>query len=249
MAGVNVGQTDAHTTSLPSRAPLPPAQRPSSAQRSSSAPKQPRAVRQVAATGRRKRQVPWVVAGLLIVTGSALGFALWADTQSQRTNALVAAVDIPVGAPITRTHLREVSIGVVDEVAVLPSSQLNVVVGQIAQTGIPTGTILGPQHLGANFEIPVGRAVVGASLTAGAYPLTGLRIGDPVRLYEVANSQKADAEEFLIGEAEVWAVEPIELGGEPRIFLSLLVEDAAAGLVTNAVARDRLHVVLTPRVS
>lgn len=212
-------------------------------------PRMPRPVRQVGATARRKRQVPWVVAGVLLISGSALGFALWADAQSDRETVLIAATDIAAGETIEPLDLREASISLGDGVVAVPSSQLSWAVGQVAQGPIPLGSLLAPQDLGTDFGVPAGRAVVGASLPAGAFPLSKLDVGDPVQLFSAAASRNEDAGERLLGDGEVWAIEPINLGGEPRVFVSLVVDASIAGAAANAEAHDRLIVVLAARAS
>lgn len=194
---------------------------------------------------RRKRQMPWVLAGLLLVSGSALGFAVWADMQSERTRVLVAARDIALGQTVEQWDFREASVAVDDAMAFVASRELGTVVGQTAQSAIPEGAVVAPAHLGDKVGVPAQMAVVGASLDAGAFPVSDLARGDLVDLFEVAASRQDESGEQRIGAGEVWAVEGIDLGGEPRIFLSLLVASDIAGAVTNAEARDLLHVVLS----
>lgn len=199
--------------------------------------------------GRSRRQIPWVVAGVLLVAGSALGFAIWADMQSERTRVLVASTDIALGQVIDPQDLREAAIAVDGAMEFVSTQRLAEVVGQTAQSTIPAGTVLVSAHVGDEHGVPDGMAVVGAALNAGAFPVTDLAIGDRVDLYEVASSRQDASTEVLLGVGEVWSVERIELGGEPRIFLSLLVDAAISGAATNAVARDLLHVVLVSGAS
>ncbi len=196
-------------------------------------------------TPQRRKQMPWAVLGVLLVSASILGFFVWSQQQAERTPVLVAANDIDAGAMIERSDLRVVSIGSDPGVVLLAQGQQDLVVGQIARGPIPAGTPLSRLLVVETDAVPVGMAVVGAPLSPGEYPTSALRAGDQVEMVTVvARSGAADQAIEVIGVATVWTIEDLLSGGEPRLFISLLVEEHQSAVVANAVSQDQLRLVL-----
>lgn len=194
-------------------------------------------------TPQRRKQLPWAILGVLLVSGSILGFALWSQQQAQRVPVLVAANDIDAGAVIERDDLTLVSIGSDPGVRLLVASQQDLVLGQIARGPIPQGTPLSELLLAETDALPAGQAVVGAPLSPGEYPTSALRAGDTVEMVRVA-PRTGDEPVEVLGTATVWTVEDLFSGSEPRLFVSLLVDQELSASVADAVSRDEFRLVL-----
>ncbi|MFV1989584.1 MAG: SAF domain-containing protein, partial [Acidimicrobiales bacterium] len=200
----------------------------------------------IAGTGnpRRKRQLPWVVLGVLLVSSSILGFALWSIAQGERTAVLVASSNIDAGAVIQRGDLVAIGVGADAGVRLLEQNQIDLIVGRRARGPIPAGTPLSLQLVTNTDALPKGSAVVGAALSAGEYPTSALRAGDSVQLIQVAGGANA-AEDGLriLGVAKVWTIESLSGSAEPRLFISLLVDESQTVEVANAVSLGQLRLV------
>lgn len=197
-------------------------------------------------TSRRSKQLPWVALGALLVTGSMLGFALWTVSQGERTPAIVAARDIDAGDVIETADLAVVSIGADPGAVLLDASDGGLIVGEIARGPIPAGTPLSSGLVTQVGAVPDGEAVLGASLSPGEYPTGQLRAGDQVRLIETLDglaTQNGDVPQ-VVANATVWSVEELLTSNEPRLFVSLLVDETDVPLVANLESQGRLRLVL-----
>lgn len=197
-------------------------------------------------TPQRRRQLPWAVLGVLLVAGSVLAFALWSQQQAERIPVLVAASDIDAGAVIDRGDVTLISIGSDPGVRLLDATQQSLVVGQVARGPIPQGTPFSELLVVAETDsVPAGQAVVGAPLSPGEYPTSALRAGDIVQMVRVLPRTGVGEQDVeILGTATVWTIEDLFAGSEPRLFVSLLVEDVLAPEVANAVSQDQFRLVL-----
>ncbi len=194
-------------------------------------------------TPERRRQLPWAILGVLLVAGSILAFALWSQSQAARVPVLVAANDIDAGSVIDRDDLTLVSIGSDPGVRLLDASQQDLVLGQVARGPIPKGTPLSELLLAETDALPDGQAVVGAPLSPGECPTSALRAGDTVEMVRVS-PRTGDEPVEVIGTATVWTVEDLLSGSEPRLFVSMLVDQELSAAVADAVSRDEFRLVL-----
>lgn len=196
-------------------------------------------------TPQRRKQMPWAVLGVLLASASVLGFFLWSQQQAERTPVVVAANDIDAGAVIERGDLRMVPIGSDPGVVLLQQGQQDLVVGQVARGPIPAGTPLSELLVVETNAIPIGQKVVGATLSPGEYPTSALRAGDQVEMVRVVPRSGAEDQAIeVIGVATVWTIEDLYSGSEPRLFISLLVDEAQSATVANAVSQDQFRLVL-----
>lgn len=198
-----------------------------------------------AGTPQRRKQMPWAVLGVLLACSSVLGFFMWSQQQSERTPVLVAATSIDAGEVIERSDLRLVAIGSDPGVVLLEQRQMDLIVGQVARGPIPEGTPMSELLVVETNAVPERRKVVGALLSPGEYPTSALRAGDQVEMVRVVPRSGADDQAIeVIGVATVWTIEDLYAGAEPRLFISLLVEEDQSGTVANAVSLDEFRLVL-----
>lgn len=193
---------------------------------------------------RSRRQVPVMLLGVLLVAGSALGVALWSGAQSDRESVLVAAGDLQPGQVLTAVDLRAELVAVPGSVGVVREGDLDRLVGSTVRVPVEEGELLAPSMVVDESQVvPDGMALVGASLTVGRFPPTGLRSGDAVVLVDASNDG-ADR----LGVGEVFSVVEVTEGARAGdVTVGLLVEDsglldAAAG----AAAAGSLTLVAVP---
>lgn len=200
-----------------------------------------------AGRGARRRQLPWIGVGVLLVAMSMLGFSLWSVQQSARTPVLVAGRELAPGDVIQRSDIVLVNVGADAGLTVAGADEEASIVGRVARGPIPVGTPLSSALVVAPSEaVPSGRAVVGTLLEPGQYPAGNLRAGDRVRLIRTSASSSATgdvASSLTVGEATIWAIEPV-VEGRRELFVSLLVDERAAETVADVAAADRLRLVL-----
>jgi len=192
----------------------------------------------------RQRRTSWVALGVLLVLGAGLGVVLWSSTLTERRTVLVASQQIEPGHRIERSDLREASVNADAAIAAESSTALDQVVGQVAQSVIPSGTPVQRSMLGDVTTVPKGSVVVGASLAAGEYPTSGLRTGDSVTLVETTVGASSAATSKVLAQGTVWAVETVASGGQDRLFISVVVAEEQGATVANAAATNRLRLLL-----
>ena len=108
----------------------------------------PVAPRVAAPKGRRR---PLMLAlGLALVAVGALTSVWLVSSASQRVAVLVLARDVPYGSPITAADLTTTDVSVDPNVATIPASELDTVVGSVAATSLSAGSLLSrPQFTAA----------------------------------------------------------------------------------------------------
>lgn len=186
----------------------------------------------------RRVQVPWLVLGLLLVAGSALGFATWAGGLDERVEVLVAARPLDAGATLGPGDLATASVGADASVALLGAEEADRVVGRRLVAPVAQGTLLQEGLLASGAAVAEGTAVVGLALAPGAVPTSTLGVGDRVAVVAGPGPEgRGGAEELAT--AEVFAVEDTGDGVGTRV-VSLALPAADAPAVAGAADRVRL---------
>lgn len=193
----------------------------------------------------RRRQMPWIAAGVVLVVLTTLGFVFVGQSLSQRSPVIVAAGPIEAGQEISRADLRYVDVATDPGLSTLGPSEEALVIGSAARGPVPEGTPLtADMVVEASALVPEGEAIVGAVLEPGRYPVSGLRAGDVVRLVNTAPDADVLGSADL-GSAIVWSIEPTPDGVGADRFVSLRIDEAAAAPIGRAGAAGELLLVLT----
>jgi hypothetical protein len=197
--------------------------------------------------GPRVRRVPWIALGVILVLVGALGFGLMLQSAGDRTSVVVASRDINPGQQIERADLRLVDMAVDGEAALLTAAERDGLVGQVATSRIPAGSVVNRDQFAADSGLKSGQVVIGVPLGPGGVPVPDLRVGDRVRLLETAaEGEEAEADDDVepLGTADVYLVTP---GSQPDVtFVSLAVTEDHAQGIADAAAAQRLRLVLVP---
>lgn len=124
----------------------------------------------VGSLGRRRRSVPHLVAGALLVSCCTAAGAWWSVTAGERQPALALAHPMTVGDVLAAGDLREVSIAVDGGVDAIPATEASAIVGKRLAVSLPAGVLLPRGALGAAPTPPQGRAVAALALQPGQAP-------------------------------------------------------------------------------
>ncbi|KAB8166431.1 flagellar biosynthesis protein FlgA [Streptomyces sp. 3MP-14] len=191
----------------------------------------------------RRRQVPYLLVGVLLVLGCGLGGVLVASQLGDREAVLVLARPVTVGQKISAGDLREVSLALDPGVEVIRAGALPDVAGQPVAYSLPAGTILSPEALGDPLVPPAGRAVTAVPLERGQFP-PGLQPGSTVDIVAgQAEGTTAGGESWpgTSWTAVVTAIEDTGDGQKAVATVQLDVEDAQA---MAAWPTEDLHLVV-----
>jgi hypothetical protein len=184
----------------------------------------------------RRRRMPFVAVGSLLVIVCVLAYAYGAVQLGDRIQVLAAARSVAVGQAITAADLNQVSAARDSGVQLIPAAQAGQVVGRTAVVPLVAGTLLTPEQLGDAAFPPAGKVTASVALKPGQYP-QGLAAGARVAAYVSAtpqNGQPAPAASSAAGGASPARVPAVVLGvdlagdGQGATVVTLLL-DAADG--------------------
>jgi hypothetical protein len=195
----------------------------------------------------RRRQVPWIVAGVLLVVGCALAFGVASVRASHGEDVLALARSVPAGRAVQPGDLRVVKVtptaGLDPVLAVRESST----VGRPAAVDLVAGTLLTPADLGTRSG--GSGDVVAVALKAGAYP-PSLGPGGRVDVVPVvggssSGSAPISGQSGSIG-AVVLSVDATAPGSSADAVVSLQVNPADADEVAALAAAGQIALVELP---
>jgi hypothetical protein len=192
-------------------------------------------------THQRRVRIPELAVGVLVVAGCALGAVLWQASAVERDAVLALRNDVSRGEAVSADDLRVVYVSSDDPIGHVAEGRLADVVGRVAATDLPAGTLLSPALLVAGAAVEPGQGVVGLALEPGQVPTATLRAGDVVNV--VAGG--TDIDNVLAQRAEVYAIE--ELPTEGRVFVSLAMPETDANAVATAAEAGPVRLVLVAR--
>lgn len=115
----------------------------------------------------RRRSVPHLVVGALLVTSCTAGGLWWSKAAGEREPALAVARPLTLGAVLEPADLREVSVALDGPVDAIPAVEKTHVVGQRLAVSLPTGALLPRGALGTASGPAQGRAVAALALGPG----------------------------------------------------------------------------------
>lgn len=204
----------------------------------------------VARGGRRRRSVPLLVVGVVVVGGCVLVSAQVAARAGHRLPVLAAARDVPVGRVVTPADLRVVRVAADPGVRLVAASERGRVVGRPAVVPVAAGDLLPASLAGAVRVFSAGQSVVGLAVKAGQYP-PGLARGVRVRIVMAASSEvtvdgsaAGHADANGPGEVSATAVsvqrDALADGGA---VVAVQVASGAAADVVRAAARGQVGIV------
>jgi len=117
----------------------------------------------------RRRNGALAVAGILLVVGCAVAFTFGWLNAGSRTAVLALARGVTAGHVFSSADLEVVRVSGGTQLATIPASQEDTVLGRTAATALPTGSLLAPGDVGAPV-LGAGQVLLGVAVKAGQYP-------------------------------------------------------------------------------
>ena len=195
----------------------------------------------------RRRQMPWIVAGVLLVVGCALAFGVASVRASHGEQVLAVARAVPAGHVVQPGDLRVVKVTPTAGLDPVPAVSESSTIGRPTAVALVAGTLLTPADLGT----PSGGSgdVVAVALKAGAYP-PSLGPGGRVDVVPVVGGSSSGSAPVLgqsgsIG-AVVLSVDATPAGSSADAVVSLQVNPADADEVAALGAAGQIALVELP---
>ena len=191
----------------------------------------------------RRRQMPLVVVGVLLVVGCALGFADTSLSLASHEDVLVVAQPLAAGQVLSFSDLRAVKVSTGTGLDVVPVGAEASVVGRPAAVPLVVGALLTQGEFGAASPTSAGADVVAVGLKAGLFP-PGLAPGDRVQVVPVvtSSSSTATASGSPVN-ATVLGVEPAPAASNAATVFSLQVSKTDADAVASLAAAGEVSLV------
>ncbi len=139
---------------------------------------------------RRRRRLPFVTLGGLLVIVCVLGFAYGAARLGDRVQVLAVARPVAAGQAFTTADLRPVSAARDATVRLILASDAQRVIGRSAVVPLLAGTLLTPALVGEAAFPPAGKVSASVALKPGQYP-HGLATGARVLAYVATSTTGA----------------------------------------------------------
>ena len=199
----------------------------------------------------RRRQVPWIVAGVVLVVGCALAFAVASVRMSTGSEVLAVAQPVPAGQALTAADLRMVKVSVSPGLSPVLADVEGSVLGRPAAVALVPGTLLTSADVGSPPAGAAGFASVALALKAGAFP-PSLGPGDTVAVVPVAVSASGSGGGSpLTGNLSTVRAVVLEVGQAPSgssadSVVTLQVDPADAAEVAQLAAAGQAALVQLP---
>ena len=187
--------------------------------------------------GERARRPPWIAAGVLLVLGGALLFAIAGRPSTTPRSVLVAAADLTPGAVVGEGDVRIVEVSGDTTFSSVDAADRPALVGKRVRVPVPADAVLHAGMFTSGAVVADGEVVVGAALAPGEVPVATLRPGDVVEVLDIGDSGAG-----AVARAVVFDVRPLATQGGQ--FVSLRVPAADGAAVAEAAAGGRLRLLL-----
>lgn len=129
----------------------------------------------------RRRSVPHLLLGILLVLACAVGALVLALQFSGSRPVLATTRAVTVGQVLTAADIRQVSLPVDSDVRAVDANSASALIGRPVAASLPAGALLTPESLGGAGAPPPGQAIVAVALEPGRLPLE-VAPGDRVSL-------------------------------------------------------------------
>jgi SAF domain-containing protein len=190
--------------------------------------------------GPRRRSVPHLLLGVLLVTACTAGAVVWSLNIGERRPALALARPVVAGQTIAPADLREVDVAVDGEVDAIPASEAQSVVGRTAAASLPAGILLPRGALGVALVPDGDHAVAALALQPGQVP-PGVDAGSAVLVV-----LSADPNSTTSGAAPAGSGEPISVWRGVVVDVSRGANDQRLVVSVELTESDARRVAATP---
>jgi hypothetical protein len=202
----------------------------------------------------RERRPALAALAVLLIVGGALASVSLVLRSSQTVAAVGVARYVSRGQRIPPDALRQVQVARTG-VEYVPWEQRDQVARYYAATALVPGSLLAHRQVSTTRMVGAGEVVVGLALKPGQLPAGQLRPGDTVKAYGVvtggaaASGASGPGRGVLASSARVYEIGGGDAGsvGESTVQVSIVVDDAEAGPLTQAASNGNVALVLVPR--
>lgn len=197
---------------------------------------------------RRRR---WWLLGVAVVLAAVVAFGNYAliAGQDARIDVVVLTRDVGWGQRISDSDLG-VAKAVPDQgVSSIPARDRAGVVGQVARSALPAGTVLAPGQVSAQPVPGPGERLVGLAVKPGHLPARGLSPGDLVQVSPVAGGTGTDAGQASASTAGPFRARVVGTGppdSTGAVTVDVVVGADSAQAATSAAAGQVVVVQLGP---
>ena len=185
--------------------------------------------------GIRRRRLPYLLVGVLLVVVCAGGGVLAATQLGDRQSALALTRPVVVGQTLSAQDLTEVSVATDNGMDLVPASAESAVLGQPVAYSLPAGSLVTRSVLG-EAQVPArGKAIAALALKPGQFP-PDLSPGTAV-LVLTADTQGAAAPNAAEAQTSSWTAVVTGLAAretEQSTVVSLQLAEADARAVASA---------------
>jgi hypothetical protein len=196
--------------------------------------------------GNRRRSVPHLLLGALLVLVCAGVFVLVSLNSDNRQPVLALAQSVSIGQVLTAQDLKQVNIALDPGVSVVGAGQAASVVGKTMSTSLSAGALLTPDAVGGSGFPTAGQALTALSLKSGQFP-PEVAPGSHVSVVFVPGQDGAAVmSPPSPGQSTVWPAVVTSVTPQPNqqiTVISVELDEAAAQQIA-AVPAGQLSVVL-----
>lgn len=121
-------------------------------------------------TTKRRRSIPHLLLGALLVVACAVAFVMVSLNVSNRHAVLALARPVSVGHVLTAQDLKQVNIAEEPGISIVDAGQATSLVGKTMSESLPEGAVLTPDAVSGTGIPTAGQAIVALSLKAGQFP-------------------------------------------------------------------------------
>jgi hypothetical protein len=173
---------------------------------------------------------------VLLSAVGALAVVWLVGAAGQRTEVLVMRSEVPYGQAISVDDLGVARVSVDPGVAVVPSTERPLVVGQYAATQLHPGMLLAPEMVTPASGPTPGQAHVPVAIVAERMPAGGLRAGDRILLVDAGDAAAPGAPARTFA-ASVMRIGVTDVNGVTVIDVATSLGDAPGLSVASANGR------------
>jgi len=199
---------------------------------------------------RRRSTRGLILAVLVVLLGGLLGYS-GATMLTRHSSVLAVTRDVPIGSVITAADLTVASVSTDPNVASIPASQQDQIVGLVARVGLVKGELLTRAQVGANTGFEPGQVLAALPLKPGQFPAVGVTAGQRVLIVATPGSGGTSPTGSSAGESDAGIPATVaDVGAQSPVTLVTVVDvrvpSAEGAQVARLASTGNLAVLVLP---
>jgi hypothetical protein len=198
----------------------------------------------------RRRQLQWVLAGVVLVSCAGLAFMTISLRLSSTVAVLAVNRAVPVGHVLEESDLRVANVSTDGGISPIAANDEASILGRPAAVALVPGSLLTRGEVGSPAALSPGEVVIGAGLKPGQFP-PALAAGDRVAVIDAGSADRASGAVYggsipaRVTATVVAVDQPPAASGSDSI-ISLRLDSVAADTVARLAAAGRATLLLLP---